>query len=94
MAEWGLSGWCGDGWSPGVTGEGVADAGEDVGFVFADGVDVAADVEAVLGDLLAGEPTGDLLLGLGWAQVAFAEVVGGPDAAPAACSPKTSPATA
>src|SRR3712207_7256766 len=46
---------------------------------FADGVDVAGDVEAVLGDLLAGEPSGDLLLGLGWAQVAFADVVRGPD---------------
>src|SRR3979409_1097203 len=73
------SGWRGDRWLPGITGEGVADAGDDVGFVFADGVDVAADVEAVLGDGLAGESSGDLLLGLGGSQVAFAEVVGGPD---------------
>jgi hypothetical protein len=50
---------------PGVAGEGVVDAGQDVGAVFADGVDVAADVEAVLGDVLAGEPSGDLLLDLG-----------------------------
>jgi hypothetical protein len=32
--------------------------------VFAHGVDVAADIEAVLGDVLAGEPPGNLLLGL------------------------------
>ncbi len=65
--EWlgAASGWRGDRWSPGVAGEGGADAGDDVGFVFADGVDVAADVEAVLGDVFAGESTGDLLLGLG-----------------------------
>jgi len=73
-----VSGWCGDRWSPGITGEGVADAGQNVGLVFADGVDVAADVEAVLDDLRAGEPAGDLLLGLDRAQAAFADVVGGP----------------
>ena len=59
------SGWGGYRWSPGVAGQRGADAGDDVVFVFADGVDVAADVEAVLGDVLAGEPAGDLLLGLG-----------------------------
>jgi hypothetical protein len=63
----GWLGGCGGWWLPGVAGEGVVDAGEDVGAVFADGVDVAADVEAVLGDVFAGEPSGDLLLGLGWA---------------------------
>lgn len=47
--------------------------------MFADGVDVAADVRATLDDVLAGEPTGDLLLGLGGPQIALAEVVGGPD---------------
>src|SRR5207342_2516056 len=72
-------GGCGQWWLPGVSGEGVADAGQDVDAVFAHGVDVAADVEAVLGDDLAGEPPGDLLLGFGRAQAAFADVVGGPD---------------
>ena len=72
-------GGCGQWWLPGVSGEGVADAGQDVDAVFAHGVDVAADVEAVLGDDLAGEPSGDLQLGLGRAEAAFADVVGGPD---------------
>lgn len=43
------------------------DAGEDVGAVFTDGVDVATDIEAVLGDVVAGEPSGDPLLGRGGA---------------------------
>src|SRR5512144_3050220 len=73
------SGGCGQWWLPGVSGEGVADAGQNVDAVFAHGVDVAADVEAVLGDDLAGESPGDLLLGFGRAQAAFADVVGGPD---------------
>jgi hypothetical protein len=47
--------------------------------VFAGGVDVAADIEPVLGDVLAGEPAGDLLLCLGGPKVALADVVGGPD---------------
>ena len=58
-------GGCGQWWLPGFPGEGVADAGQDVDAVFAHGVDVAADVEAILGDDLAGQPPGDLLLGLG-----------------------------
>jgi hypothetical protein len=37
---------------------------EDVLAALAGGVDVAADIEPVLGDVFAGEPTGDLLLGL------------------------------
>ena len=74
----GWSGWCWDGWLPGVAGDGRTDAGQDVDAVFAHGVDVGADVEAVLGGLRAGEPAGDLLLGLGRAQAAFADVVGGP----------------
>jgi hypothetical protein len=52
-----VSGWCGDRWLPRVAGQRGADSGDDVGFMFADGVDVAADVEAVLGDVFAGEPT-------------------------------------
>jgi putative transposase len=71
--------WCGDRWSSGIAGEGGGNAGNDVGFAFADGIDVAADVEAVLDDVLAGESTGGFLLGLGGPQVAFDEVVGGPD---------------
>lgn len=63
----GQLGWRGDRWPPGVAGECVVDAGQDVGAVFAEGVDVAADVKAVLGDVFAGESSGDLLLGFGWA---------------------------
>src|SRR5690348_5249934 len=67
------------GWAPGVAGERGADSGHDACAVLADGVDVAADVQAVLGDVVAGQPPGDLLLGLGRAQVPLADVVGGPD---------------
>jgi hypothetical protein len=44
------------------------------------GVDVAADVEAVLGDVVAGQAAGDLLLGLERPDAAIADVVRGPDA--------------
>jgi hypothetical protein len=47
--------------------------------VLAHGVDVTADIQAVLGGLFAREPTGDLLPGLDRAQSAFADVVRGPD---------------
>src|ERR1019366_5353075 len=40
--------------------------------------DVAADVQPVLGDVLAGEPAGDFLLGLHGAHAALGDVVGGP----------------
>jgi hypothetical protein len=43
--------------------------------VLAGGVDVAADVEAVLGDVVAGEAAGDLLLGFQGADAALADVV-------------------
>ena len=43
--------------------------------VLAGGVDVAADVEAVLGDVVAGQAPGDLLLGLQGADAALREVV-------------------
>src|SRR3954471_19669827 len=66
-------------WVPGVVGECGADSGHDACAVLADGVDVAADVQAVLGDVVAGQPSGDLLLGLGRAKVALTDVVGGPD---------------
>jgi hypothetical protein len=44
--------------------------------VLAGGVEVAADVEAVLGDVVASQAAGDLLLGLQRADAAPAEVVG------------------
>jgi hypothetical protein len=47
--------------------------------VLAGCVDVAADVEAGLGDVLAGEPAEDFLLGLDGPYGALADVVGGPD---------------
>jgi hypothetical protein len=43
--------------------------------VLAGGVHVAADVESVLGDVVAGQAAGDLLLGFQRADAAFAEVV-------------------
>jgi hypothetical protein len=43
--------------------------------VLAGGVDVAADVEAVLGDVVAGQAAGDLLLGFERADAALADVV-------------------
>ena len=52
------------GWLPGVSGEDAAQDGHDVLAVLAGGVDVAADVEPVLGRVLAGEVAGDFLLGL------------------------------
>jgi hypothetical protein len=58
-------GWCGDGWVPGVAGEGVVEGAQGVVAVFAEGVEVAADVEAVLGDVFAGESAGNFLLGFG-----------------------------
>jgi hypothetical protein len=43
--------------------------------VLAGGVDVASDVEAVLGYVVAGQAAGDLLLGLERADAALREVV-------------------
>jgi hypothetical protein len=43
--------------------------------VFPGGVDVAADVEAVLGDVVAGQAAGYLLLGFQGADAALADVV-------------------
>ena len=58
------SGLAGNRGHPGVPGEqGVQDV-EDIASVIAGGVDVAADVEAVLGGVVAGQPPGDFLLGL------------------------------
>src|SRR5579859_2863650 len=68
-----------DGRPPWGTGHGAAQDFYDVAAVLAGGVDIAADVQAVLGGLFAGEPTGYLLLGLDRADAALADVVGGPD---------------
>jgi hypothetical protein len=43
--------------------------------VLAGGVDVAADVEPVLGDVVAGQAAGDFLLGFQRADAALADVV-------------------
>jgi hypothetical protein len=43
--------------------------------VLAGGVDVAADVEPVLGDVVAGEAAGDFLLGFQGADAALADVI-------------------
>jgi hypothetical protein len=66
-----ISGAGGDGWHPGVSGERVAQGGEDADAVLGGGGDVAADGIPVPGGLLGAEPAGNLLLGLGRAQVAF-----------------------
>jgi hypothetical protein len=58
------SGGCGGWWHPGVSGEGLMDGGHDVDAVFGGGADVAADGEAVAGDVLGLQAAGDLLLGL------------------------------
>jgi hypothetical protein len=47
--------------------------------VLAGGVDVAADVQPVLGGFLAGEPAGYFLLGLDRAHGALGDVVRRPD---------------
>ena len=70
---------CKAGWSPGVAGEGLADGCHDIDAVLARGVDVAADVEPVLGDVFAGQAARDLLLCFGGPQVSFADVVRRPD---------------
>ena len=74
-----MAGWRGRGRLPGVSGEQAAQDGEDVVAVLAGGVDVAADVQPVLGGLFAGEAAGYLLLCLGGAHAALADVVRGPD---------------
>src|SRR5437870_5644266 len=75
----GGSGRCLAGWSPGVAGEGPVYGGHDVDAVLAGGVDVAADVEPVLGCGFAGQAAGDFLLRFGGPQVSLADVVRGPN---------------
>lgn len=65
------SGHCGDGRHPGLSREGVAYRGEGVGAVLGGGGRVTADGAAVAGGFLRAESSGDLLLGLRRAQVAF-----------------------
>src|SRR6266699_2955712 len=67
---------CGEGRHPGVSGEGVADGGDDRLAVLACGVDVSADGVAVAGGGLGAEAAGGLLLGLRWPQVALGLVRG------------------
>lgn len=64
---------------PGLSGHQLAEdvAGGEAAFPCS--VDVAADVEAVPGDVVAGKPAGDLLPGLERADAAPAEVVSRPD---------------
>src|SRR6202522_4853060 len=58
-----LRGECLRGRSPGPAEHEVVQDVHGVAAVLAGGVDVAADVEAVLGDVVAGEAAGDLLRG-------------------------------
>lgn len=61
---------------PGVAGDGVAEGGEDVVAVFADGGDVTADAEPVGGAVGGAVAAGDLHLGFRGAEVSFGSVVG------------------
>jgi hypothetical protein len=79
MAVWLWRAGRGRGRLPGVSGERAAQDGEDVVAVLTGGVAVAADVEPVLGGVFAGEAAGYLLLCLGGAHAALADVVRGPD---------------
>jgi hypothetical protein len=75
--RWVRSGRFGDGRHPGVSGEGVAYCGEDVGTVLGGGGGVAADRVPVAGGFLRAGPSGDLLLRFRGAQVALGLVGGG-----------------
>src|SRR5450756_2543353 len=75
-----LRGGCLRGRSPGrAEHEGAQDV-HGVLAVLAGGVDVASDVEAVLGDVVAGEAAGDFLLGFQRADAALRDIVRRPDA--------------
>jgi hypothetical protein len=71
------SGAGGDGWYPGVAGEGVADGGEDVVSVLGCGRCVPADGVPVPGGFLRAEPAADFLLGFRWSCVPFSLVARG-----------------
>ena len=69
------------GWGqPGVSGHELVQDFVGAEAVLAGGVDVAADVEPVLGDVVAGQAPGDLLLGFQGADAALADIVRRPDA--------------
>src|ERR1700678_1291222 len=74
-----LRGECLRGRSPGPAVHEVVHDVHGVLAVLAGGVDVTADVEAVLGDVVAGQAAGDLLLGLEGPDAALADVIRGPD---------------
>src|SRR5512132_1183297 len=76
----GLRGECLCGWPPGFAEHEVVQDVHGVLAVLAGGVDVAADVEPVLGDVVAGQAARYLLLGFEGADAALADVVRGPDA--------------
>ena len=66
-----LRGECLCGWLPGAAEHELAQDFHGGESVLAGGVDVAADVEAVLGGVVAGETAGDLLLGFQGADAAL-----------------------
>src|SRR6266699_5290682 len=76
----GLPGECLCRGSPGPAEHEVVQDVHCVAAVLAGGVDVTADVEAVLGDVVAGQAAGDLLLCFQGPDSSFADVVRGPDA--------------
>src|SRR5215813_10047839 len=63
---------------PRISGHEASQDGERVVAVLACGVDVAADIEPVLGGVFAGEPAGYLLLSFQRPDAALADVVRGP----------------
>ncbi len=68
-----LRGECRCGRSPGPAEHEVVQDVHGVLAVLARGVDVTADIEAVLGDVVAGQAAGDLLLGFQRADAALAD---------------------
>ena len=60
---------------PGVSGHELVEYFVGAEAVLSGGVNVTADVEPVLGDVVAGQAPGDLLLGLEGADAALADVV-------------------
>jgi hypothetical protein len=78
--SWWLREECCCGRSPGPAEHEVVQDVHGVLAVLAGGVDVASDVEPVLGDVVAGQAAGDFLLGLEGAHAALADVVRRPGA--------------
>jgi hypothetical protein len=61
--------------APRVAGGCGTQGDHEIEAVLADGVRVAADVQAILDDVLVGQQLGDLLLGPGGPRVTFTDVV-------------------